>query len=682
MAKTSKQAMAQEAKPQKVVRAWDIYTTEEKKAYKGYMRILSDMRDSYRRGLIEFDDKTYLQQYEENRKADLGYSEDVTEANDFRLTTGLTREKDTTVISTLVNFNLKPNITSFQKDNTIIGQLGAEMEDLVNKSRELEVYPEKRQDIYREFVSQGTVYVEEVYKEVRILSKSETTWLPKQKISEYTGDAFPIYDVEGRCETKLHLGKFVLVSSLNEAELNNNDCVATYEEVDRGKAESIYGGWDRWELVPEEVNNETPFNDTNNANIGSDFIWNTYKVAKGKVGITKVYQRFSNKAMIILNGVMVLPVGFPMTKLSPSGLYPIAKGIAERIPNFAFGKGIPSKTRVDQKMYDILLRAMLGKSWQSYKPALGNRSGNVLSRDIINAGQMTHGIKQNDIFTILPQQLLSISNGDVTMFEMVKQVINEKSVTDSYAAQTVPNGATATEVINQQKQTMLKLASLIDGIRALEKRLILLRIYNIVANWTIHEEVPLYEDVKKVVDGLETVVPQLSEKKGKRFSKYSIDTNFTDGKKGTKVIQFVGNDASLPTVRDQIKDEEKMAKEYGKPVRLSYINAEWLRVLEVIWNVDVIVTSEGDDQMKLLMYIDNLTRISELFGVQVFKQDYVLQRIASRMSEDFDKMFNVQDANAAMEGLMKQLQGGQIKNPAQQILNAGRPTPLSAAKVA
>ena len=45
---------------------------------------------------------------------------------------------------------------------------------------------------------------------------------------------------------------------------------------------------------------------------------------------------------------MMLPCDFPLTKISPSGLYPIGKGVNERIPNFAFGKGIPSKTRVDQ----------------------------------------------------------------------------------------------------------------------------------------------------------------------------------------------------------------------------------------------------------------------------------------------------------------------------------------------
>ncbi len=669
-------------------KAWDSYSLKEKLAYREMMRELCQMRDQLRRPLTEFDDKTFLQAYEENRKADLGYNPDIDESTDFRVTTGLTREKDTTILSTLLNFNLQPNITAFDTDNNIIAELGGEMEDLVKKSRELEVYPEKRQDIYRELVAQGAVYAEEVYKEVRILKRYDTDWTPTMKIADFKGDNTPIYDIEGKCEVTLHLGKYVMYSSMNEPEVQNNATFALYEEVDRDVAEAIYGKWDRWELVPDECTAESPFKVNDDGTTGSDYNWNTYKVGKGKVGITKIYKRFANRHQILLNGVMMLPIEFPMTKVSPSGLYPIAKGLGERIPNFSVGKGIPAKTRVDQKLYDIVLRAMVGKAWQSYRPALGNRSGNVLSRDIVNANTITHGIKPNDIFTLLPQQLLSISQGDISMFEIMKEVINEKSVTDSYAGQTVSGDATATEVVNQQKQTMLKLAALIDGVRALERRLILLRIYNIIANWTTYSEHPLYEDVVEVVEGVETITGRKisATEKERKYKQYSVNTSFRDGKKGTKVTEFIGEDTELPSVREQIDMEEEMKKDYGNEVRLSYINAEWLRALEAIWNVDVIVSPDNDDQMQLLMFIDNITRVANLFGVQVFKQDYVLQRIANKMNEDYDNLFAVDDG-AAMNAMLQQLvtqqnqNATQVNNPAQQVNNSRRPTPLSAAKV-
>ena len=670
----------------KKLKIWDAYTEDEKEDYKELVIELCQMRDNLKRPLIEFDDNTYLGQYEENRKADLGYNQPIDETVDFRVTTGLTREKDTTLLSTLTNLNFQPNINAFDKDSTMIAGLGEEIEDLVIKSRELENWDEKRVSIYREFIAQGTVFVEEVYVERAILKPYENGWMPNMPIAEYKDDNMPIYDIEGKCEAKLYLGKYVMYSSMNEEELQNNASVALYEEIDRSAAEAIYGKWERWKYVPEEVKDATnPFNENMRISAGSDFSWNVHKVGKGKCGITKVMKRFSNKYQIIINGVMMLPCEFPLTKMSPSGLYNVAKSVNERIPNFALGKGIPSKTKIDQKLYDTLLRAMVGKAWQSYRPTLGNRSGNVLSRDVISSGNIINGIKQNDLFPILPTQMLALSTGDISMFQMVKEIINDKSVTDSYAAQTQQSNTTATQIINEQKQTMLKLSSSIDGIKALERRLILLRIYNIIANWTKANESPMEEEVTEVVDGITMITGKRVSptEKTKRYKKFTQNKSFDDGKTGVKMTNFISPDEKLMSPREHIKHEDALAKEYGKDVRVSFINAEWLRNLQAVWNISVTVQSEQDDQMQLLVYLDNITRIAQTFGVQVFKQDYVLQRISSKMSEDFDKMFNVQDMMGYIQSLQNQIEGGktQVKNPNQMIANSQKPSPLSVAKV-
>lgn len=675
-------------KPQaKKKKAWEVYTKEEKEFYIKEMQTVCDMRDQFRAALIEFDDKTFYQSYEENRKADLAYNPEIENDTDFRVTSGVTREKDTTILSTVLNLGFEPNVTSFKKDNSIIAGLGNEMEDLVKKSREIENWKEKRPSIYREFIAQGEVYVEEMYIERSIRKESDPSWTPTMKIADFVGDTKPIYDIEGKCESILHLGKYVLYSNMNEEELQNNDVFATYKEVDRADAESIFGKWDRWDLVPDYVENDSPFKEGITSRSGSD--WNVFKVGKGKVGILKIWKRFSNRHMIMLNGVMMLPTNFPMTKVSPSGLYPVAKGLAERIPNFSKAKGIPSKTRVDQRMYDTFLRAMVGKAWQSYKPALGNRSGNVLSRDIVNPNQITHGIKQNDIFTILPQQLLSVTSGDVSMFEMMKTVIDDKSVSDTFAAQTTDTGTTATEIVNQQKQTMLKLAAIIDGVRSLERRLILLRIYNIIANWTKYDENPLYDETVELVNNIHTITGKTINplKKGKTYGKHTVDTTLPTGKKGIKMIQFHGPDQPLPSIREHMRMEKAASKLYGQPVQISFINAEWLRELQAIWNVEVVVSSENDDHMQLLMYIDNLGRIADLFGVQVFKQDYVLQRVALKMREDYEKMFSVDPTGQGMAAMLGQVNANNpsappaAKNPAQQIVNSRQAQPSKMAAV-
>ena len=213
------------------LKAWDIYSDDEKEDYRELVICLTQMRNNLQRPLVEFDDLTFFQQYEENRKADHAYNRPIDETVDFRVTTGLTREKDTTLLSTLTSMNYQPNITAFDKDNSIIAGLGEEMEDLVIKSRELENWDEKRVSIYREFIAQGTVYVEEVYVERAIPKAFETNWMPNMPIAGFKGDEMPIYDVEGKCEAKLHLGKYVMTSSMNEEEVQNNSVVAIYEEI-------------------------------------------------------------------------------------------------------------------------------------------------------------------------------------------------------------------------------------------------------------------------------------------------------------------------------------------------------------------------------------------------------------------------------------------------------------------
>ena len=97
--------------------------------------------------------------------------------------------------------------------------------------------------IYREFIAQGTVYVEEVYVERAIPKALKLIGCPTYLLQSLKGDEMPIYDVEGKCEAKLHLGKYVMTSSMNEEEVQNNSVVAIYEEIDRAEAKSIYGGW-------------------------------------------------------------------------------------------------------------------------------------------------------------------------------------------------------------------------------------------------------------------------------------------------------------------------------------------------------------------------------------------------------------------------------------------------------
>jgi hypothetical protein len=140
-----------------------VYAEEELKFRYNKIRELCYMRDDRDQIHPELDNMTYLEYYDNNRKKDLSFIPPKKNRADVRVVTGTTREKDTTLLSTLLNLNLEPNITAFDTDDMVVAELGDNMSDSVKKSREIENYDKKRPIIYREMISQGDVFVQEIH---------------------------------------------------------------------------------------------------------------------------------------------------------------------------------------------------------------------------------------------------------------------------------------------------------------------------------------------------------------------------------------------------------------------------------------------------------------------------------------------------------------------------------------
>jgi hypothetical protein len=138
-----------------------VYTPKEYKHYGALVRRLCEMRNERDRVHQELDGMTYLEYYDNNRRKDLAYIPPKNNRNDIRLSSGVTREKDTSLVSTILNLDLVPDIKAFDKDNHFINELGENMGDLVKKSRELEDWDLYRSKIYRELFAQGDVFIQE-----------------------------------------------------------------------------------------------------------------------------------------------------------------------------------------------------------------------------------------------------------------------------------------------------------------------------------------------------------------------------------------------------------------------------------------------------------------------------------------------------------------------------------------
>lgn len=612
------------------------YTKEELAHRNKLIKKLCDMRDDREESHAELNGMSVSQYYDSNRKKDLSYIPPKKNKHDTRIVTGTTREKDSTLLSSLLNLNAEATVTAFDHEDTIINELGTNIADLVHKSRELEDWNKKRPLIYRELVSQGDVYIEELYvEEFREVPLEELKWNPtKDKVSELSF-AKKLKKVYAGCEARMVAGNMVYEGSMKTEYIEDQARVALVRVMGYDEAQEVYGQWDRWENVPKTV---TTVGHTESTGGTTYTDWSMIKATNQVVEI-RYYDKVNNRFMIMLNGVMMLPINYPLSAISPSGEIPITQGKLEPINGFSRSKSSPSKVAVDQAVIDEVLTLMIKKTRQSFKPPMGNVSKKKYSSDIFEAGKITNEINKNTVFPLLPQLSGGVTPPEFSFYNAIKQNINEKTVNDVYAGNEPTGNPTATEILALRDQQALKLGMALDAVVNMEKRMVWLRIYNIMSNWTR----PIDTKVDKLRDELVDV-----------YRTVTANTVLDDGNKGKRVFKFT-NSSQMPSLYEQLEEEKQLSKKYGNNTRIVYLDPDKLRTLKATFFIVINPTPQNNDKLSQLMFVNNLRTAMELFGVEAINESYARQRYAIVIGEDSNKLFKEDDM---IEMLREQMQGG------------------------
>jgi hypothetical protein len=555
---------------------------------------------------------------------------------DKRIVTGITREKDNTLLSSLLAYNFKSDITAYDDNEMIFPMLGNNMEDLVTKSRELEQWEKLRPLLYRELIAQGDVFWEDIWECVYTPEISnEGKWKPGMKISEAKFKKSLIPTKFERAAVKLHPGKNVYVSNFYEMDHKKQGTVFTYEVIDRDVAKSIYGTWDRWESVPYQVDNTTIPADTNS----SVYNWNLIQTNKDQVGVIKIQQKFANRYMIMLNGVMMLPHDFPLSEISPDGECTIKHNVLEGIVGCAYGKGQPSKTKVDQAVHDEFLKLLIIGEEQSRKPPMGTRSKKVLNSSIFTPGKINNNMKEGDLFSILPANS-GLNNADFSMYQLIKTMIDDKTINATFSGEKPSTQVTATQIASERQQQLLKLGLNFDAIKSLEKELCWARIGNLIMHYS------------KPIDNKANVEDKTIED---IYAQFSMESTLSDGKKGVKIYKFT--DKELPNSKQIINEEKELSDYYQKPTEITYFNGpEFMKLLKYRWVINITPTQDTNDQIESELFVGKIRSAQEIFGPQSLNYDYLKERYALNAKEDPSKFF-LDDGGA---GVMNQLASGMV----------------------
>ncbi len=639
---------------------WASLTDDEQKKQIKDLQLLQNMRDTREKTYKEFDNLTYSQQYDLNREADLAYTDKSVLVNKlnsedsitskYDMTTGATRTKDKSLISHLMAFNFEADIIAYDKDNKIVNDLGESTEDLIHRSLDVECWDKKKIDIITEFVAQWNVFMREVYTNITTKIHDNGKWNVEQPISAYKSDVNTITKKTQMCERQFIPGKNVFLGSIQQRDIQKQTKVAIWEEVPAAVAEAMFskwGGGERWKYVKKTIGKVCSDKislliqqDANwqNGIWWSEDYWNIQKPVDD-VGILHVYDNVEKTYQIFANGIMMLPIGYSLYEVSPSGKIPIAKGDAEVMTGFAYSKGIPANTIVDTKMYDQVYASVVQKMLQSAKPTMGNLTGHQFPPGVLYSGRLIAGIRAWALQPLLPEESRTVTNSDTTFIEIVKWIINDKSVDDAFSGEPV-GVKTATEMLERKKNTIMKLFALVQGMVDFEEQWSKLRIASIFSKWTVPEESPYFEDEVKTVDGIESVLKVPKTKK--EYRKEFIPTQFKEmGKEWFRDVRFKSKDMPAPDVYDIADEEDDLEEQYGKPVRISYLNVEELtKLFDWTWKVEIRAKQEDDSKLEKMTYLDGKQRVANLFGIPAINQEYTLQAVARMDWEDYDKAYN------------------------------------------
>ena len=642
----------------------------EKQFHNDTLPLLRSCRDNRDKARKEWNMMTYPQWIEMCRDMALAYVPPAKKEGDIRLNSGLTRQKIATEVDVVMTQNFECTAKAFDKEDIFIDHLGETLSDMKLKSDQIEKWVDSRRSVYEGMSTFGTFYTMEIQKfmtdakksnvSITELGKIDATWTEMPRISK---PQFQTITLEST---------MVMSGDMRQADIQKQPVVAVARIISDAEGQTRYGHWDRWSFVPTRQHMSTSTELTElMTTYRSDYSVSS-ALSEGEIEEVWVMRSlpFGNELTIYLNGIPMLPIkvigtkdlktgryqisAFPLTSVSPSGLYPIVKWDKMRIPNFAIARGTPGDAQFDQETLDMWIKLMFEKALRSNKPPMGNKSGMRVTSQMIREGKMISGIRKDDIFSILPPELTQgITSGEFSFYEAMKKELEEKTSTREFSG-LGGKTQTATEFTENRKSQLLRFSALIDGVIRGEKDRADLRVKNsIIPFWCKKQYSSNPQDVKEIEEAKDTMNDIFR----------TITVNKDDGdSKSSSVIEIGESDEDSYGVLGR---EEKLAKETGKKVKFTKFNPEMYDFMNTIFYWDVKPSERDNDTLEAMNFKQNIADAINLFKINPAQNEKLKKRFATITGEDFETWFGSQgfDAQQAM-GSLESAPGQGGMNPA------------------
>lgn len=608
-----------------------------------------DFTDLYNCSMIretahpQFDSMGYMKWNETNEMADMSFIPRKINKSDSYITSGITHEKDSSILSLLEGFNFDGNVHVFYKNQEQY-DLSTAITAWVRKSREQERYDEKRPIFYRNLIVQGTAFTMEKWVE---------RWMPNKAVNLESIDFANLDKTEWSnlgerkvydgAEVSLMDGKKVFLQDIRQWDIRKQPKIFVVEYPPRKIVEATWGHSKRWKLVPQKTTGVMSFGRSiTTGSIYSEWLFGPIDEKKSE--IIHVFDQYENRYQIYINGIPMLGVGFPLSVVSPSGLPPIAKGDIDVMNMFAYSKSIPSKTKVDQAVYDAVLKGLTTKFQQSFMGARGNLGEIAVDSSMFMPGIVTDGLNPKDV-PLLVENQESITNGDISYYKLINEVIDSKSINSI-----LEGGGEATktlgEYLSKEKKAALKVGRLIDAVINWEKQMIHLRTINLLAYGTKPKSEIILSD------------GTVEEK----YEDISVSDTMDNGVQGTHLLKFTNDNYDNLNSPQAIEDEETAyEQETGKQAKITYLNPKMLRELltdpDYCFYYEVTPVDKNNDKISQSIFVGAIAQAQQLFGSESLNVAKLKKRYASVFNEEFDTLF-IDEQELAAQKQQAMMQAG------------------------
>ena len=483
-----------------------------------------DIRDSVR---IEFNNNTYLDWFANNELI-ANTTIVVTNANkNLPVYSGTVEQKLLTILGEVNRLNLRGEVRVFDKENTQLRELGMALTDIVHKTEEIEEDEEKKLLRQLELLKQGTVFVQDNWVKRWDTKKTLSNKFDgKIKGVEWTSKLVKVFD--GPVRSILYGPGFYL-GNIKEIDIKKQPFIFTTKLSSYQETKSRYGQkdsddkdvWDRWKNVPRRRVSMVTVDNFDGMSSGES--WSLTDIAQDMVEEIHYQDAINDEYQIYLNGVAMLPVGFPLSAITPNGMYNVRMQVLQYLnPFFAYGRSFIAKTEQMSQLLDEMIRLLLIKTRKSIHPPYANISGKVISEKSLMPGAISMGIDPGSLVPI-GKEGQGATSSEYQMLKELRENIDRVTISPQIQGQQGKSNTTAFEVSLLQKQAEKTLSLIIFAEGMLEKKLTELRNEYIMANY--------FEPIgNKVSDAQDSLVDI--------YRTLTVNADITDRGAGTRRIEI------------------------------------------------------------------------------------------------------------------------------------------------